>query len=332
MLRATKRLVILVLLASLAMAGWMAQYALTPFAGSGISYPLAFAVPRGASLTAASHALEVAGALEHSWAFVLMARARGLEGAIKAGSYALEGPATPLDLLRKITDGDTVLGKLTIVEGWSFREMRRAVEAQAGLRHDSAGLSDGDLLKAVGAEGVQPEGLFFPDTYFFDAGSSDLALYRRAFTAMQRQLDSQWRDRAGGLPYRTPYDALIMASIIEKETGAPEERPLIAAVFVNRLRIGMRLQTDPTVIYGLGERYDGNLRKADLLADTPYNTYTRAGLPPSPIALPGAEALHAALNPESSRALYFVAKGNGRHVFSDNLDAHNRAVARYQKR
>jgi UPF0755 protein len=225
-----------------------------------------------------------------------------------------------------------VLGKLTIVEGWSFAEMRRAVDAHPDLRHDSAGMPDDALLQAVGAAERHPEGLFFPDTYFFDAGSSDLAIYRRAYGAMKEQVETQWPARAGGLPYRTPYEALTMASIIEKETGAPEERPLIAAVFVNRLRIGMRLQTDPTVIYGIGPRFDGNLRKDDLLSDTPYNTYTRAGLPPTPIALPGAASLRAALNPDKSRALYFVAKGNGRHEFSDNLEAHNRAVFRYQKR
>ena len=332
MFRTLKTLIFLAILALLAGAGWLIHYAISPMAREGAAFPLAFSVEKGATLKSASRAMHALGALEQPWAFVLIARLRGLEGDVKAGSYALDKPATPLELLRKITAGETVLGKLTIVEGWSFREMRKAVDAHPDLRHDTAGMSDAALLKAVGGEGDEAEGLFFPDTYFFDAGSSDLALYRRALGAMARQLETQWPARVAGLPYRTPYEALIMASIIEKETGAPEERPLIASVFINRLRIGMRLQTDPTVIYGLGERFDGNLRKADLLADTPYNTYTRAGLPPTPIALPGAEALRAALNPERSRALYFVAKGNGRHEFSDNLDAHNRAVARYQRR
>lgn len=326
------RLLRLIMLAGLLLAGWLLYYVSTPMGGPGVVYPLAFSVERGATLKAASQAMQMAGALENPWAFVLIARARGLAGNIKAGSYALDGPATPMALLRKITMGEMVLGKLTIVEGWSFAEMRRAVDAHPGLRHDSAGMSADAMLKAVGASERHPEGLFFPDTYFFDAGSSDLAIYRRAYGAMKKLVEAQWPARAGGLPYRTPYEALTMASIIEKETGAPEERPLIASVFVNRLRIGMRLQTDPTVIYGLGEKFDGNLRKDDLLTDTPYNTYTRAGLPPTPIALPGAEALRAALNPDKSRALYFVAKGNGRHEFSDNLEAHNRAVFRYQKR
>ena len=326
------RLLLWSLIAALGFAGWLAYYAGRTMAGGGAVYPLAFSVERGSTLKMAGSDLEAIGVLEHPWAFVLIARLRGLAGQVKAGSYALNGPVTPMDLMRKITEGETVLGKLTVVEGWRFADMRRVVDAHPDLRHDSAGLSNPELLRAVGAGELEPEGLFFPDTYFFDTGSSDLALYRRAYQAMKKQLDNRWPVRASGLPYRDSYQALTMASIIEKETGAPEERPLIASVFINRLRIGMRLQTDPTVIYGLGDRYDGNLRKDDLLTDTPYNTYTRAGLPPTPIALPGAAALEAALNPEASRALYFVAKGNGRHEFSDNLEAHNRAVARYQKR
>lgn len=326
------RFIVVFGLAVLGLGGWLMHYATTPMFAPGVAYPLAFSIERGASLKAASLDMRAARALRLPWAFVLIARLRGLAGDIKAGSYALDGPVTPLDLLRKVTAGETVLGKLTVVEGWSFAEMRHVLDTHPGLRHDSAGLSDQDLLKAIGSSEPHAEGWFFPDTYFFDAGSSDLALYRRAHAAMKALLEAQWLPRAGGLPYRTPYEALIMASIIEKETGTPEERPLIASVFVNRLRIGMRLQTDPTVIYGLGEKFDGNLRKIDLLNDTPYNTYTRAGLPPTPIALPGAASLRAALNPDKSRALYFVAKGNGRHEFSDNLDAHNRAVARYQKR
>ncbi len=332
MRRLFSRLLLLSILAGLGLAGWLVYYAGKTMDGQGVAYPMAFSVERGSTLKLASRDLEAAGVLEHPWAFVLIARLRGLAGEVKAGSYALNGPVTPMALMRKITEGETVLGKITVVEGWRFADMRRAVDAHPDLRHDSAVLSDAELLRAVGAGESQPEGLFFPDTYFFDTGSSDLALFRRAYLAMRKQLDRQWPARAEGLPYRNPYEALTMASIIEKETGVPEERPLIASVFINRLRIGMRLQTDPTVIYGLGERYDGNLRKDDLLSDTPYNTYTRVGLPPTPIALPGAAALVAALNPERSRALYFVAKGNGRHEFSDNLEAHNRAVSRYQKR
>ena len=332
MRRLLSRIVMLSLLAGLGLGAWLFHYTSTPMGVQGVAYPLAFSVERGATLKTASRDMQAVGALENPWAFVLIARLRGLAGEIKAGSYALDGPVTPAALLRKITVGEMVLGKLTIVEGWTFNEMRQAVDAHPGLRHDSAGMTAGALLQAVGGGESHPEGLFFPDTYFFDAGSSDLALYRRAYGAMKKQLDALWPARAGALPYRTPYESLTMASIIEKETGAPEERPRIASVFINRLRIGMRLQTDPTVIYGLGERFDGNLRRTDLLSDTSYNTYTRAGLPPTPIALPGAASLRAALNPDKSSALYFVAKGNGRHEFSDSLDAHNRAVARYQKR
>ncbi|MDP2432525.1 MAG: endolytic transglycosylase MltG [Pseudomonadota bacterium] len=325
-----KRILLLCLLVALAAIAWLLWYATTPMQARA-DYPVAFSVERGSSLKIAARDMAEAGVLQHPGVFILLGRIKGAAGTIKAGSYALNAPTTPLGLLRKITVGDTVLGKLTIPEGWSFAEMRRALDAHPGLHHDTAGMDTRQLLKAIGVDGVHLEGRFFPDTYFFDPGSSELALYKRAHSAMREQLDAAWAARAPGLPYRTPDEVLTMASIIEKETGAPEERPQIAAVFINRLRIGMRLQTDPTVIYGLGERFDGNLRRDDLLADTPYNTYTRAGLPPTPIALPGSAALRAAVNPVRSRALYFVAKGQGRHEFSDNLDAHNRAVNRYQR-
>ncbi|MDD5388869.1 MAG: endolytic transglycosylase MltG [Gallionellaceae bacterium] len=326
-----KRLFLLCFLTALAAIAWLLWYATTPMVGGRVDYPVAFSVERGGTLKSAARDMAQAGVLQQPWAFVMLGRLKGAAAEIKAGSYALNAPITPLGMLRKITVGDTVLGKLTVPEGWSFAEMRGALDAHPGLRHDTAGMDEVALLRAIGADVAHAEGRFFPDTYFFDLGSSELALYKRAYSAMREQLDAAWAARAPGLPYRTPDDALTMASIIEKETGAPEERPRIASVFINRLKIGMRLQTDPTVIYGLGERFDGNLRKDDLLADNPYNTYTRAGLPPTPIALPGAAALRAAVNPARSRALYFVAKGQGRHEFSDNLDAHNRAVNRYQR-
>ncbi len=309
---------------------WLIWYATTPMR-SVSAYPQSFSIERGASLKIAVRDMAEAGVVRHPLAFQILARVQGAAGQVKAGSYYIENAVTPLALIRKITAGETILGKLTLIEGWSVGDMRRALDAAPNLRHDSAGMSDAALLLAIGATESQPEGLFFPDTFFFDAGSSDLAIYRRAYQAMKEHLAAAWEYRAQSLPYSDPYQALIMASIIEKETGVPEERPLIAAVFINRLRIGMRLQTDPTVIYGMGGRFDGNLRKVDLLTDTPYNTYTRAGLPPTPIALPGDASLHAALNPAASRALYFVATGAGRHVFSDNLEAHNRAVARFQR-
>lgn len=331
MRRWINRFLLLGLIATLFFGGGLLWHANQPMHMPGTVYPIDFSIQRGTSLTAASESLHRSGVLSRPWVFVLLARLKGQAGEIKAGSYALEQAATPLQLLRKITQGDTVLGKLALIEGWTFQDMRRSVAANPALRHDTVKMSDAELLQAVGVQEAHPEGLFFPDTYFFDKGSSELALYKRAYHAMQENLKASWAARRPGLPYRTPYEVLIMASIIEKETGAAEERPLIAAVFLNRLRIGMRLQTDPTVIYGLGARFDGNLRRDDLLADTPYNTYTRGGLPPTPIALPGLAAIQAALHPETSKALYFVAKGSGRHVFSETLDAHNRAVNRYQR-
>lgn len=332
MRRWINRFLLLGLLAGFGFGAWLFWYGNQPMQISGVVYPVDFTVQRGVALKTASESLHRSGVLSKPWAFVLIARLKGLSGEIKAGSYALEHPVSPLEMLHKITEGDTVLGKLALIEGWSFQDMRRSVAANPGLNHDTQGMRDAELLQAVGAREAHPEGLFFPDTYFFDKGSSELALYKRAYGAMQENLQAQWALRAPtGLPYRSPYEVLIMASIIEKETGAAEERAQIAAVFLNRLRIGMRLQTDPTVIYGLGAQFDGNLRRDDLLADTPYNTYTRGGLPPTPIALPGLAAIQAALHPDNSKAMYFVAKGSGRHVFSETLDAHNRAVARYQK-
>lgn len=198
------------------------------------------------------------------------------------------------------------------------------------IRHLSVSYTDQQILKSIGAEETHPEGLFFPDTYYFSNGMSDLEILKRAYHAMRTKLNEAWTQREPGLPYKSPYEALIMASIIEKETGRAEERKIIAGVFVNRLRIGMRLQTDPTVIYGMGERFDGNIRRKDLQEDTAYNTYTRSGLPPTPIAMPGMASIEAALHPAKTQALYFVGKGDGSHVFSNTLAEHNRAVAKYQ--
>jgi len=232
-----------------------------------------------------------------------------------------------IDRLRR---GETLKERLTIVEGWTFREMRAALAAHPLLKRDSEKLSDAQLLAAVGSTEPHPEGLFAPDTYVFDAGTSDLDILRQAHRAQQARLARAWEERAADLPLKLPYEALILASIIEKETGQSADRARIAGVFINRLRIGMLLQTDPTVIYGLGEKFDGNLRKRDLTTDTPYNTYTRGGLPPTPIALPGQASIEAALKPEKTRSLYFVARGDGTSQFSDSLDEHNRAVARFQ--
>lgn len=309
--------------------GWLAWYAYTP-SGRG-PFPVEAHIEAGSAFKTVAEQLHALGVVDHPLAFSLIARLTGQATQVKAGSYLFEAGMSPTALLRKLTQGEILFGKITFIEGWTFRQMREAIDQHPRLRHDTAGLSDAELLAELGIEASHPEGLFFPDTYYFDIGSSDKALYRRAYQAMQQVLQQAWETRAEGLPYRTPYEVLIMASIIEKETGAPDERPLIAAVFVNRLRLGMRLQTDPTVIYGMGEQFDGNLRKIDLQTNTPYNTYTRAGLPPTPIALPSAASIRAAVNPEASRALYFVSKGNGRHHFSETLEEHNRAVARYQR-
>lgn len=307
----------------------LAYYAVSPM----VTHDSAgeFSIPAGATLKSVAYRLKAQGVIDYPVAFIALGRLLGKAGQLKAGGYSLGKALTPYQLLIKITEGETVLAKVTVIEGWSFAQMRAALGEQSRLRHDSKDMDDRAILEAIGAEESHPEGLFFPDTYYFDVGESDLNIYKRAYHTLKRKLDAAWQARTDGLPYSTPYQALTMASIIEKETGAPDERPLIAAVFINRLRIGMRLQTDPTVIYGLGPRFDGNLRKVDLQTDTPYNTYTRAGLPPTPIALPSEAAIRAAVQPETSKVLYFVAKGGGRHQFSRSLDEHNRAVNRYQR-
>ena len=250
---------------------------------------------------------------------------------IRAGSYEIENGATPRSLLQKMVQGVETLLTVRLPEGATMRQWRDTLAGAPALKSQLAGLDDDALMARLGAAGVPSEGQFFPDTYAYTRGVSDLTVLKRAHQAMQRQLASVWAARAPGLSLKSPQEALILASIIEKETGHPEERALVAAVFNNRLRIGMPLQTDPTVIYGLGEAFDGNLRKRDLQADGPYNTYTRRGLPPTPIAMPSLASMQAAVRPADTRALYFVARGDGRSVFSENLADHNRAVNRYQR-
>jgi len=261
-----------------------------------------------------------------------MARISGRAEELKAGNYSIESGISPYRLFDRLTNGDTAQIGITFIEGWTFRQIRNELNRHEGLRHVSMSLSDAEILHRIGAKEIHPEGLFFPDTYYFSSDMSDLEILSRAYQVMQERLDQAWKSRDDGLPYKSPYEALIMASIVEKETGMVEERAQIARVFLNRMRISMRLQTDPTVIYGLGTRFDGNLRKQDLLNDTPYNTYTRSGLPPTPIAMPGMGAIEAALNPARNEGhLYFVGRGDGGHVFSKTLADHNRAVARYQR-
>jgi UPF0755 protein len=230
-----------------------------------------------------------------------------------------------------VTEGDYAQDVITLVEGWTFQQIRKALDEHPGVRHDTAGLGDAEIVQRLEIAQSSAEGWFFPDTYHFSKGTSDVAILRRAHRLMRATLTQQWEQRLPGLPLATPYEALILASIIEKETGQPSERRMVAAVFVNRLRLGMRLQTDPTVIYGMGTSFDGNLRKRDLAADTPYNTYIRSGLPPTPIALPGLASISAALNPAESDALYFVSRGDGTSHFSRTLVEHDRAVAKYQR-
>ncbi|WP_434516429.1 endolytic transglycosylase MltG [Dechloromonas sp. ARDL1] len=293
--------------------------------------PLDFRIAAGSSLRTAIVEMRESGIAVNPILLGLLARANRADTAIKAGSYSINAGATPHQLLDKLLRGKVTQGELTLVEGWTFRQWRARLDRHPDLRHDAIGLTEMQLLERLGISGSSLEGQLFPDTYLFDKQSSDLDLLARAYRAMQRKLDAEWIQRAQGLPYRSPQEALIMASIIEKETGREADRQLVAAVFVNRLRRGMLLQTDPTVIYGLGERFDGNLRKRDLQSDSPYNTYMRAGLPPSPIAMPGLASLRAALNPASSDVLYFVARGDGSSEFSRTLDEHNRAVNKYQR-
>lgn len=293
--------------------------------------PLQFSLKPGSSLRGAAQQMERAGVLRNPERFVMLARLLGEAGNIKAGNYEISGPVTPYRLLQKIVEGDVTQAVVTLVEGWTFRQLRRALDDHPELTHFTRELGDSDILQRLGAQESSAEGLFFPDTYHFASGSTDLAVLRRAHRLMRGHLETQWASRARDLPLSTPYQALILASIVEKETGRSEERPQIAAVFVNRLRKGMLLQADPTVIYGLGEAFDGNLRKRDLLNDAPYNTYTRRGLPPTPIAMPGLASITAVLNPPESDALYFVSKGNGTSHFSRTLGEHERAVTQYQR-
>ena len=292
--------------------------------------PVEVEIPRGAGLRTTIATLEKAGVTLHKREFELLARALGHTRDIKAGNYLLSERPTPLRLLARLTRGDVTQAELKLIEGWTFGQFRAVLNSSPDLKHDTAGLDDAQILALLQAPETHPEGLFFPDTYLFARGSSDVAVLRRAYHAMQRHLKNEWDGREEGVPYRSAYEALIMASIIEKETGLAAERDMIAGALVNRLRIGMRLQVDPTIIYGLGESFDGNLKKKHLLEDGPYNTYTRAGLPPSPIAMPGFASLHAALHPAKTDVLYYVSRGDGSSHFSRNMAEHNRAVTKYQ--
>ena len=324
-----KKLLVTGVIVSVAAASgfaWWTKQAL-PVPGA----PIEFSINPGSGVAASAQQMAAAGVPVNPTLFVLLARLTGDAGRIKAGSYELKPNTSPRRLLSQLVRGEFAQEAVTIIEGWSFKQMRQAISSHTRLKHDTVKLTDAELMAKISTEYKDPEGLFFPDTYLFAKGSSEIEIYRRAHQAMLDHLNEAWEKRNKELPYKTPYEALIMASIVEKETGQKSERTMIAGVFVNRLRTGMLLQTDPTVIYGMGDAFVGKIAKKDLLTDTPYNTYTRGGLPPTPISLPGLQSLQAALAPADTPALYFVSRGDGTSQFSSNLPDHNRAVNRYQR-
>ena len=296
------------------------------------SEAVAVEIRPGASLRGIARQLERSGLIAWPAVFIGYARLRGDAPRLKAGSYEFSGEVSVRQILDRMAQGDVTEVSITIPEGWTWRQLRAALRQHPHIKPAVPADDEAALLAGIGLPNGKPEGWFFPETYFFGKGSSEVDILRRAHQLMRQHLDREWSQRSDGLPLKSPEEALILASIVEKETGQPEERGLVAAVFLNRLRIGMRLQTDPTVIYGLGTDFDGNLRKRDLLTDTPYNTYTRAGLPPTPIAMPGLDSLRAVLQPPHSDSLYFVARGDGTSHFSRTLAEHERAVTEFQRR
>jgi len=333
MRRVLSLLVLVALLAAATLLAWrgLAWEMDQPAAGS---LPVRIAVAPGASLRSTLLALQQQGALRHARMVELYLRLHGPVPRLQSGNYEVPPHSSAREVLDQLVNGRVVLESLTVVEGWNFAQMRAALDAHPAVAHQLQGLSAQQLMEALGHPGEAAEGRFFPDTYRFAAGTSDHRILERAYERMQAQLESDWSQRAANLPLANADEALILASIVEKETGREDERPKVAAVFVNRLRQGMRLQSDPTVIYGLGESYDGHIHTRDLESDTPYNSYTRTGLPPTPIALPGAAALQATLHPADSDALYFVATGNGdgSHHFSATLAEHDVALRAYLRK
>ncbi|UCE88294.1 MAG: endolytic transglycosylase MltG [Pseudomonadota bacterium] len=291
---------------------------------------LDYVVPSGSNLTRIARDLEQRGVLDRPRYLVWHARLHGNANLLKTGEYHIASDTAPEQLLGQFVRGQVIQYALTIVEGWNFRQVMDAVQSSEYLEHQLAGLDDAAVMARLGRSDVHPEGRFLPDTYHFPRGTSDVEFLQRAYAAMESELAAAWEDRAAGLPLKTPEEVLIMASIVEKETGLASERGAIAGVFVRRLMKNMRLQSDPTVIYGMGDAYQGNIRRRDLQTDTPYNTYRRRGLPPTPIAMPGRDAIRATANPKEGNALYFVSRGDGSHYFSATLEEHNEAVIKYQ--
>jgi len=332
------KLLFMLLLAALVAGGWWLWQRYTGFADaplSGLESGETMVVESGDSFATVLGKLRAAGVREgEKLEWQLLAKQLGAAGKLQVGEYALEPGTSPRRLLLAMRDGKVISHRFTIVEGWNIRDLRAALAKATPLEHDTTSMTDTALMQALDHAGQHPEGRFLPETYVYTHGDGELDVLKRAHDAMEKALDAAWSQRAADTPLKSKEEALILASIVEKETGIAEERPQIAGVFARRLKIGMRLQTDPTVIYGMGAGYAGNIRKNDLLADTPYNTYTRAGLPPTPIAMPGIDALRAATSPAAGDALYFVAlgDGSGRHVFTSSLGQHEAAVREYIQR
>ena len=324
-----RRLLSIFLLAAALLGGYTAWWLNQALALQ--SDPVDLVIQPGASARTVAQLAVDAGTQTNPTLLYWWFRLSGDARQIKAGSYEIEQGTTPRRLLQKLVNGEQALRSVTFLEGWTFSQVRDSLSKAEHLAQDTKGLAPDLIMKALGKPDTHPEGRLFPDTYTYAKGSSDFALLRRAMHAMDRHLEAAWAQRAADTPLKSADEALTLASIVEKETGKASDRGQIAGVFVNRLRVGMLLQTDPTVIYGLGEKFDGNLRKRDLQTDTPWNTYTRPGLPPTPIAMPGKASLLAAVQPQATRALYFVAKGDGTSHFSASLEEHNRAVNRYQR-
>jgi len=327
--RLLRTLLVLGIVGALGAGGWLAYFALTP-----VEVPPGsrqFNVGQGKSLKSIAGQFAQAGLISERWSFIALARGLGVAEEIKAGSYEVADRVTPQRLLNKIVRGEFSQAEIRFTEGWTLRQVRLVLNEHPSVKHDTVAMTDTEVLQQVGPAEKSLEGWIFPDTYRFSVGTSDLTLLRQAYQKMQSALTQHWGQRATKLPLRNAYDALILASIVEKETGRNDEREMVAAVFVNRLKRGMRLQTDPSIIYGMGDKFDGNLRRRDLVADGIYNTYTRAGLPPTPIAMPGDASIRATLNPAQAPVLYFVSRGDGSHQFSSTLIEHNQAVNKYQR-
>lgn len=327
-MRLVKIGLLLCMFAAVGFGAWLFVYAKTPLNLTPEAQEISIKPKSG--LKSIADQLVAQHVISQAWPFVILGKVLRKEPYLQAGDYTLNKNINPYQLLLSLIHGKATQGGITFIEGKTFKQMREKLAKNDAIKTTIQDLSDIEVMRVVGKGEKHAEGLFFPDTFYFDRNTADIVLLKRAYESMQSKLASAWANRAPNLPYKNSYEALIMASIVEKETGKASERKMIAGVFLNRLRIGMRLQTDPTVIYGIGDQYDGNIRRKDLETDTPYNTYTRDGLPPTPIAMPGLASIEAALHPKKTKALYFVGKGDGSHEFSNSLAEHNRAVVKYQ--